>query len=84
MKDSLHTRQGSVHSLDSHEISGAQATPVALFQNQILTVSEVAKLLRVSSKTVYKKVRRDEIPHKKIGNKIRFLLPQVMDWLRGE
>jgi excisionase family DNA binding protein len=52
-------------------------------ENQILTVRETAKLLRVSTKTIYKKVSRDEIPHKKVGGKIRFLLPVLMEWLKG-
>lgn len=54
-----------------------------LIENQIITVREAAKILRVSAKTIYKKVSRDEIPHKKIGSKIRFLLPVLMDWMKG-
>ena len=52
-------------------------------ENQIITVREAAKLLRVSTKTIYKKVSRDEIPHKRVGSKIRFLLPVLMEWMKG-
>lgn len=56
-----------------------------IFDNQklVLTVREVASILRVSTKTIYKKVRHSEIPHKKIGSKIRFLRPEVVGWLKG-
>ena len=50
---------------------------------RIITVREAASLLRVSTKTIYKKVSRGEIPHKKIGSKIRFLLPALMEWMKG-
>lgn len=55
-----------------------------LFENQVLTVKDAAKLLRVTTKTIYKKVRLGEIPHKKVGSEIRFLLPQLIRWLKGE
>ncbi len=37
-----------------------------------LTVMEVAGMLRVSRQTVYNYVRLNQIPHFKIGNKVRF------------
>ncbi len=55
-----------------------------IFQNQILTVREVAKFLKLSTKTVYKRVSSGEIPHKKIGDEIRFLLPELMSWMKGQ
>jgi excisionase family DNA binding protein len=54
------------------------------FDNQILTVKEVAKLLKLSTKTIYKRVSHGEIPHKKIGDEIRFLLPELMSWMKGQ
>jgi excisionase family DNA binding protein len=56
----------------------------AIFENQIMTVKEVAKLLKLSTKTVYKRVNSGEIPHKKIGDEIRFLLPELMSWMKGQ
>lgn len=39
---------------------------------QSLTVPEVAKLLRMSRQTIYNMVRAGDIPHFRIGNKVRF------------
>ncbi|MGK5083980.1 helix-turn-helix domain-containing protein [Bdellovibrionota bacterium FG-1] len=55
-----------------------------LFENQILTVKEVADLLKMSTKTVYKHVRAGVIPCKKIGKEIRFLLPELLRWMKGD
>jgi putative molybdopterin biosynthesis protein len=37
-----------------------------------LTVPEVAKLLRMSRQTIYNMVKAGDIPHFRIGNKVRF------------
>lgn len=39
---------------------------------EVLTVDEVAKLLRVSRQTVYVMARNNEIEHFRIGNNVRF------------
>ena len=39
---------------------------------QSLTVPEVAKLLRMSRQTIYNMVKAGDIPHFRIGNKVRF------------
>ena len=38
---------------------------------ETLTVEEVAKYLRVSRQTVYNLIRAGNIPHFKVGNKVR-------------
>lgn len=48
---------------------------------EVLTVDEVAKLLRVNRKTVYEAVQRDEIPGAfHIGRVIRFSRDQLLTW----
>lgn len=48
---------------------------------EVLTVDEVAKLLRVNRKTVYEAVQRDEIPGAfHIGRVIRFGRDQLLAW----
>ena len=37
-----------------------------------MTVPEVAKLLRMSRQTIYNMVKAGDIPHFRIGNKVRF------------
>jgi nitrogen PTS system EIIA component len=47
----------------------------------ILTVDEVAELLRVSSRTVYKWAQQGEIPGGKFGATWRFSREQVDEWI---
>jgi putative molybdopterin biosynthesis protein len=37
-----------------------------------LTVPEVAKMLRMSRQTIYNMVKSGDIPHFRVGNKVRF------------
>lgn len=39
---------------------------------EVLTVDEVAKLMRVSRQTIYMMVRSNEIEHFRIGSNVRF------------
>ena len=39
---------------------------------QSLTVPVVAKMLRMSRQTIYNMVKAGDIPHFRIGNKVRF------------
>ncbi len=51
-------------------------------QPQVLTVEEVAALLRVNRKTAYEAVRRGELPGvRRIGGTIRISRQAVLDWL---
>jgi excisionase family DNA binding protein len=47
---------------------------------QFLTVEEVAKLLRVSPRSVYDWVYRGLIPFHKAGRRTIFLLDEVLEW----
>lgn len=52
------------------------------FQNDtILTLSEIAKYLKISEKTTLKLVQTGEIPGAKISNQWRFMRDVVDDWL---
>jgi excisionase family DNA binding protein len=57
--------------------------PDQVFENQILTVRDTARLLKCSSKTIYKLVSSGDLPHRRVGGGIRFLLPEVIEWMRG-
>ena len=48
-----------------------------------LSVEEVAQILRVSSKTVYKIIRNQELPAVKIGREYRIAKSAVVDHLRN-
>ena len=49
--------------------------------NRLLTVEEVAKLLRLSPRGVYNLVAARRIPHIKLGTRVRFKAEQIEEWL---
>lgn len=61
--------------------------PVAVSQGdalpEVLTAAEAAELLRVSLRTVYRMCRTGEIPHRRIGESLRFSRRQLLEWLEG-
>jgi excisionase family DNA binding protein len=50
----------------------------------LLTIDEVAQLLRVSRHTVYRLVGSGEIPGRKIGRNWRFVDDELVTYLRRE
>lgn len=54
----------------------------AAHESEVLTVEEVAALLRLDRKTVYGMVQRNEIPGaRECGRAIRFHRSTVLEWL---
>ncbi len=49
--------------------------------DEILTVLDVARFLRVPKSTVYKLARMGQIPATKIGKHWRFLRKDIQDWM---
>ena len=54
-----------------------------VLDDEILTVEEVARFLRVPKSTVYKLARVGELPASKIGKHWRFLRRDIHEWLHG-
>jgi excisionase family DNA binding protein len=50
----------------------------------ILTVPEVAKLLRCHEATVYRMLKRKEIPAFKVGADWRFMRSAIEEWARSQ
>jgi excisionase family DNA binding protein len=48
-----------------------------------MTVEEVAQLLNVSERHVYKLVQDGVLPHLRVGNSVRFDPDKIADWLDG-
>lgn len=63
------------------ELDQIYLDPDSLFENPI-TVKDVADLLAVSTKTIYKMAQSGDIPCKRVGTKYRFLRSQLMNWLK--
>lgn len=49
--------------------------------DDVITVDDVAALLKVGRAAVYESVSRDEIPHRRVGKQIRFSRQGIMRWL---
>jgi PTS system nitrogen regulatory IIA component len=54
-----------------------------MIEEDILTLEEVAKYLRVSDRTVYDWVQRGEIPAGKIGTAWRFKKTEIEEWVNN-
>ncbi len=52
-------------------------------EGEILTVTEVARFLRVPKSTVYKLARLGELPASKIGKHWRFLRRDIHEWMHS-
>ncbi len=48
---------------------------------ELLTVAEVAAILRITEKAVYHLVAMRRIPHVKMGRSLRFMRADVVAWL---
>lgn len=56
------------------------------FESELLTVSEIAKTLKVPVSWIYERSRRrgsERIPHIKLGKYLRFEITAVQNWLTG-
>jgi PTS system nitrogen regulatory IIA component len=54
-----------------------------MYEEEILTIEEVAKYLRVSERTVYDWAQKGEIPSGKIGTVWRFKKAEIEDWVNA-
>jgi excisionase family DNA binding protein len=60
-----------------------QSNGIPLSDDEILTVMDVARFLRVPKSTVYKLARVGELPASKIGKHWRFLRRDIHEWLHS-
>jgi len=53
---------------------------------EILTVEDMARMLEVTDRTIYRKVESGEIPHFRIGKKgsIRVLKSKFLNWIESQ
>lgn len=51
---------------------------------QLLTADEVADMLRVSTMTVYRLIRRGELPAVRVGRSYRVRRPDLDGYLQGQ
>ena len=54
-------------------------------QNQeLMTIEELAKLLKVSTRTIRRVIKRRELPVIRIGRQFRFRRQDIDDWLDSQ
>lgn len=63
--------------------TNASLGSVSPSEGEILTVSEVARFLRVPKSTVYKLARLGQLPASKIGKHWRFLRRDIHEWMHS-
>jgi excisionase family DNA binding protein len=56
----------------------------ARLMDEVLTVREVATLLKINEKTAYKLAARGEIPGFKVGGSWRFEKAQLEEWMKSK
>ncbi|MCL6568754.1 MAG: helix-turn-helix domain-containing protein [Deinococcota bacterium] len=47
---------------------------------EVMTLEEVAKMLRVSEQTIYELARSGNLPGRKVGREWRFLKHSILEW----
>jgi excisionase family DNA binding protein len=63
------------------QTSFLKALPTPVKNSDILDVDEAAALLKVSKKTVYARVKENAIPYAKLGRKLLFHKPSLVQWI---
>ena len=51
--------------------------------DEVMTIDEVARYLRVAPSTVYRQAREGRIPARRVGHRWRFSRTAIDRWLRG-
>jgi len=52
--------------------------------SDVLTVAEAASLLRIGRNALYERINRGDVPHRRIGRKIRLSHAGLMRWLDSD
>lgn len=53
-------------------------------QEPLLSVAQTAELLNVQASTIYYLVNIGELPHRRVGRRIRFYRPDLEDYLEAQ
>lgn len=51
-------------------------------QDEVLTYTEAAELLKISERTLTRLVVAGKVPHNRVGVQVRFLRSELISWLR--
>lgn len=71
--------QEQLNNIEQLLLQGNNHTPE---MDDLLTISEAAKFLKLSIPTIYTKVSRKEIPVNKQGKRLYFYKSELADWIK--
>ncbi len=66
----------------SSPVQAAWPKPLAKYENDLLTVDNMAEVLDTSSRTIYRLVEKGELPYVKVGRRLYFPKCQVIEALQ--
>jgi excisionase family DNA binding protein len=49
-----------------------------------LTVSEAARLLRITTRSIYQMVAESRIPYRRVGRAVRFEQTELLEWTKAQ
>lgn len=61
-------------------MTGVMAMAEEKTHPEILTLEEVAEYLRVHTSTIYRLIKKEELPHFRVGRDHRFSLKSIDEW----
>ena len=71
-----------IQSSESPATSGRATLDASILPNQMLTAQELAVYLRVNRSTVYRLLKKKQLPGFRIGSEWRFQIEEVNRWFR--
>ena len=72
--------EGAMIAKDSTTSRSKLSQPAPIF----LTVSEAAKLLRITTRSIYQMVAESRIPYRRVGRAVRFEQTELMEWTKAQ
>lgn len=63
-------------------VQAALPRPLAKYENDLLTVDNMAEVLDTSSRTIYRLVEKGELPSVKVGRRLYFPKCQIIEALQ--
>lgn len=66
----------------SSPVPAAWPKPLAKYENDLLTVENMAEVLDTSTRTIYRLAETDELPHVKVGRRLYFPKNLLIETLR--
>jgi len=65
---------------NSTAVESKRSQPTHIF----LTVSEAAKLLRITTRPIYRMVAESRIPYRRLGRAVRFEETELTEWTKAQ